>query len=329
MRVLFVTNMWPEERRTWYGNYIYSQAQSLIARGLDLDILVMRGHASKWEYARGAGRVLARNLTSHYSVIHAHYGYSGMVARLDVRAPLVVSYCGDDLLGTPDPVKPTRMSPSSRALAAAFAQAGRLASATITKSEGMERRLPRSVQRRNHVIPNGVDLGFFAPTDRLAARLSLGWPDDEKVALFVGNPNEPRKNYPLAVTACSVASRSCSKLVLRVARGVDPDTVPLYMNAADVLVFPSWSEGSPNVIKEAMACELPIVATPVGDIPERLRGVAGCFVVPHEPDDFAAAIMRALGYGRSPDARAAVAGLSMDRIAERVERVYRSVARLR
>lgn len=326
MRVLFVTNMWPEELRTWYGNYIYSQAQSLMARGLDLDILVMRGHVSKWEYARGAGRVLARNLTPHYSVIHAHYGYSGMVARLDVRAPLVVSYCGDDLLGTPDPVQPTRMRLGSQALAAAFAQVGRLASATITKSKGMERRLPRSVQRRNHVIPNGVDLESFAPIDRLAARQSLGWPEDEKVALFVGNPSEARKNYPLATAACSVASRSCSKLVLRIANGVDPQAVPLYMNAADVLVFPSWSEGSPNVIKEAMGCELPIVATPVGDIPERLEGVAGCWVVPHELDDFAGAIVEAVRHGRSPHARAAVAGLSMDRVAERVERVYTSVA---
>jgi glycosyltransferase involved in cell wall biosynthesis len=318
--------MWPEKGRTWYGNYIHSQALSLRARGLDLDILVMRGHASKWEYARGAGRVLARNLTPRYSVIHAHYGYSGMIARLDVRAPLVISYCGDDLLGTPDPAQPTRMRLDSRALATAFAQVGRLASATITKSKQMERRLPRSIRGRNHVIPKGVDLESFTPTDQPAARQSLGWPEDEKVALFVGNPNEPRKNYPLATAACTVASRSCSKLVLRVAHGVDPQVVPLYMNAADVLVFPSWSEGSPNAVKEAMGCELPIVATPVGDIPERLQGVAGCWVVPHEPDHFAGAIVEALHHGRSPQARAAVAGLSMDRIAERVEQVYRSVA---
>jgi glycosyltransferase involved in cell wall biosynthesis len=327
--VLFVTNMWPEQGRTWYGNYIHSQAQSLIARGLDLDILVMRGHVSRWEYGRGARRVLACNLTSRYSVVHAHYGYSGMVARLDVRAPLVVSYCGDDLLGTPDPAQPTRMRRSSQALAAAFAQVGRLASATITKSKGMERRLPRSIRRRNHVIPNGVDLESFAPIDQQAARQSLGWPEDEKIALFVGNPNEPRKNYPLAVAACSVASRSCPNLVLHVAAGVDPAVVPIYMNAADVLVFPSWSEGSPNVVKEAMACELPIVATPVGDVPERLQGVAGCWVVPHVTDQFAAAIVESLRYGRSPTAREMVAALSMDRVAERVEHVYRSVAQRR
>ncbi len=321
--------MWPEERRSWYGNYIHSQAQSLIARGLDLDILVMRGHASRWEYGRGAGRVLARNLSSRYSVVHAHYGYSGMVARLDVRAPLVISYCGDDLLGTPDPARPTRMQLRSRALAATFAQVGRVASATITKSAAMERRLPRSIRGRNHVIPNGVDLESFAPIDRRAARRSLGWPEDERVALFVGDPRDPRKNYPLAAAACSVASRSCSGLVLRTAHGVDPQTVPLYMNAADVLVFPSLSEGSPNVVKEAMACELAIVATPVGDIPERLEGVPGCVVVPPEEDAFAAAIGECVRHGRASQARAAVAALSMDRVAERVEQVYRSVARRR
>jgi glycosyltransferase involved in cell wall biosynthesis len=326
MRVLFVTNMWPEAHRTWYGNYIYSQAQSLIARGIELDILVMRGHASRWEYVRGAGRVLRRNFTSQYDVIHAHYGYSGIIARCDVRAPLVVSYCGDDLLGTPDPDEPTRMSRGSRALASAFAQVGRLARATITKSVEMERRLPRSIRARNHIIPNGVDLVSFAPLDRLIARQRLGWPEDEKIALFVGNPSDPRKNYPLADVACSVAAQTCSKLILRVVNGADPQTIPLYMNGADVLVFPSRSEGSPNVVKEAMGCELPIVATPVGDIPERLRGVAGCWVVAPEPDDFAGAIVAALGHGRSPAAREAVAQLSMDRVAARVEQVYRGVS---
>jgi glycosyltransferase involved in cell wall biosynthesis len=298
----------------------------LIARGVDLDILVMRGHASKSEYVRGAGRVLARNFTSHYDVVHAHYGYSGIIARFHVRAPLVVSYCGDDLLGTPDPDDPTRMSLGSRALASTFAQVGRLARATITKSDEMERRLPRSVQMRNHVIPNGVDLQCFAPSDQTIARRRLGWSEGEKVALFVGNPSDPRKNYPLADAAYSVAAQSCSKLILRVAHGVDPQAIPLYMNGADVLVFPSRSEGSPNVVKEAMGCELPIVATPVGDIPERLGGVAGCWVVPPDPQDFASAIVNALAHGRSPAARQAVAELSMDRVAERVEQVYRAVS---
>jgi glycosyltransferase involved in cell wall biosynthesis len=318
--------MWPEEHRPWYGNYIHSQAQSLIARGVDLEFIVMRGYASKWEYARGAGRVLARNLTPRYDVVHAHYGYSGMTARLNVRTPLVVSYCGDDLLGTPDPAEPTRMSLGSRALASMFAQLGRFACATITKSAEMESRLPARVRMRNRVIPNGVDLESFAPIDRLAARERLGWPEGERIALFVGNRSDPRKNYPLAEAACAAAARSCPELMLRAADGVDPRAVPLYMNGADVLVFPSRSEGSPNVIKEAMACALPIVATPVGDIRERLDGVDGCWVVPPAADAFAAAMVKALGHGRSRDARAAVAELSMDKVAERVEHLYREVA---
>lgn len=327
MRVLFVTNMWPERNRRWYGNYIHSQAQSLIARGLDLDVLVMRGYARRWEYVRGAGRVLLRNFTSQYDVIHAHYGYSGIVARLDIRAPLVISYCGDDLLGTPDPARPDRMTFGSRALAGAFAQAGRLARATITKSEEMGRRLPRTVHARNHVIPNGVDLESFAPSDQLAARRRLGWPPEEKVALFVGNPRDPRKNYSLAEAAYTLALASCPRLVLRIAHGVDPGAIPLYMNAADTLVFSSRSEGSPNVVKEAMGCELPIVATPVGDVPERLRGVAGCWVVRADPEEFAVAILNAVRHGPAPAGRAAVAELSMDRVAQRVEEIYRSVAR--
>src|SRR5205823_4124962 len=115
-----------------------------------------------------------------------------------------------------------------------------------------ERHLPRAVQPRNHVIPNGVDLGRFTPADQGAARRQLGWPQDEKTALFLGNPDEHRKNYPLATAACALASRSCPELRLRVANAVPPQRVPVWMNAADVLVFPSWSEGSPNAVKEAM-----------------------------------------------------------------------------
>jgi glycosyltransferase involved in cell wall biosynthesis len=320
VRVLFVTNMWPDHERPWYGSFIYSQARSVRGLGVEVDVLPIRGYATNWEYLTAARSMVRRNFDGRYDVIHAHYGHSAVVARLDVRRPLVISYCGDDLLGTPSPRDPSQMTRSSRLLAGAFAQVARVAAATITKSTQMMLELPVSVQARNHVIPNGVDLEMFKPIDQRTARRQLGWDPEETVVLFVGNPAIARKNYVVAEQACALAA-----LRLRVAKGVAPDQIPIWMSAADALVHPSWSEGSPNVVKEAMACELPIVATPVGDVQERLQDVDGCHVVAGEPRAFADALLDAVGHHPCTAARAAVADLSLDRVARRVVEVYASV----
>jgi teichuronic acid biosynthesis glycosyltransferase TuaC len=112
-----------------------------------------------------------------------------------------------------------------------------------------------------------------------------------------------------------------------VAAGVPPEEIPQRMSAADVLLLTSRSEGSPNVVKEAMASELPVVATPVGDVEERLRGVPGCYVRPPEPGPLADALAGAIGRGRCPEARARVAEISLDAVARRVIEVYASVTR--
>jgi glycosyltransferase involved in cell wall biosynthesis len=326
VRVLFVTNMWPDDERPWYGSFVHSQARSLSGLGVEIDVVAIRGYAGKSEYLTAAGGMARRNFGGRYDVVHAHYGHSAVVARLDVRHPLVVSYCGDDLLGTPSPARPSRMTPGSRLLAKAFAQVARFASATITKSEQMMLALPVSARPRNHVIPNGVDLEMFKRVDRAEARRRLGWDAGETVALFVGNPAIARKNYPLAGRAVQLASTRSPTLRLRVATGVSPDQMPIWMSASDVLVHPSWSEGSPNVVKEAMACELPIVATPAGDVPERLRGVPGCHVLPADDQAFAEALLDAVGNQPCRAARVAVSELSLERVATRVLSVYESVS---
>ena len=325
VRVLFVTNMWPDDERPWYGSFVHSQARSLSDLGVEVDVVAIRGYARKSAYLTAAAGMARRNFDARYDLVHAHYGHSAVVARLDVRRPLVISYCGDDLLGTPSPAQPWQMTRGSRLLARAFAQLARCASATITKSEEMMRALPASARARNHVIPNGVDLEMFKRSDRAQARRRLGWDPDQTVALFVGNPAIARKNHALAVRAVAAASARSASMRLRTATGVSPDQMPIWMSASDVLVHPSWSEGSPNVVKEAMACELPIVATPAGDVRERLRGVDGCHVV--APDDvaFADALLEAVRHHPCPAARRAVMDLSLTRVAQRIVDVYESV----
>lgn len=322
MRALWVTNMWPDERRPWYGSFVFSQAQSLRDAGVEIDVVYIPGYRGKAEYARGWREMRAALRSHSYDLVHAHYGHSGVVARFQTDAPLVVSYCGDDLLGTPAAGAPG-MTRRSLLTARALAQLARVARRTITKSEQMARRLPAGARRRNQVIPNGVDLARFVSMDRADAQARLGWKAGPPNVLFLGGPQIIRKNLALARRVCLELNSRGRPVQLRVADGIAPEEVAVWMNASDVLLFPSLSEGSPNAIKEAMASELPIVSAPVGDVPERLAGVEGTFVVPREVHAMADALIAALRVGRAPAARQAVSDLSLERVAERICAVYR------
>jgi teichuronic acid biosynthesis glycosyltransferase TuaC len=323
VKVLWLTNMWPDEQRPWYGSFVYSQAMSISKLGVDLELLYIPGYQSAARYASGAAEIVRRSLRADWDVVHAHFGHSGVIGRLQLRAPLVLSYCGDDLLGTPgDDGVPTA---KSLAIARAFAQLSRFSAATITKSEEMERRLPARCRARNYVVPNGVDLDFWRPVPRLQARADLDWPQQKKVVLFVGNPKEPRKNFTLAEEVVRSINQRGIPVDLRVAWAVEPSALPLWMSASDVLLFPSFAEGSPNVVKEAMAMELPVVAAPVGDVPERLDGVTGGFVVERTVDAMAGAVEAALVDQRSSALREAVAKLEVSVIAGRVVEIYEQV----
>src|SRR6202035_3298980 len=174
-RGLWVTNMWPDRHRPWYGSFVSSQAESLRAIGMQVDLVYMPGYLDKREYLRGLFAMRQALGRGRYDLVHAHYGHSGAIARLQLQVPLVISFCGDDLLGTRRADSPDGLTLTSRLLAAALAQLPRVASATITKSQVMAARLPLRCRARNHVIPNGVDLSTFAPADSTQARHQLGW----------------------------------------------------------------------------------------------------------------------------------------------------------
>jgi glycosyltransferase involved in cell wall biosynthesis len=110
--------------------------------------------------------------------------------------------------------------------------------------------------------------------------------------------------------------------------GVPHDRMPYLMNAADALIFTSLQEGSPNAVKEALACNLPVVSVPVGDVAERLRGVSNCELVQEDdPDALATALERVLQRGGRSDGRTAVANLDERVIAQRVINVYTRAVR--
>ncbi|HWH94044.1 MAG TPA: glycosyltransferase [Baekduia sp.] len=317
--VLFITNMWPDDERPYYGSFIHSQAVSLARADVAVDVLYLRGYLGPQVYARAmavAPRVARRR---PYDIVHVHYGHTGAACLGVTRRPLVLSFCGADVIGMQ---REYGITVKSRVEADVFRWLGLAASATITKSAEMERALPRMLRARNHILSNGVDLEAFAPRPRSAARAALGWEQQGKVMLFLGNPDDPRKNVDLARRAAALVAERVPGARLHEAWAIAPTDVPTYLSAADCLVFPSRGEGSPNAVKEAMACELPIVATPVGDVPERLAGVEHCWVRDPTPEAFADALVLALAADRAPAARRAVESLGLQRVARQLMGIY-------
>jgi glycosyltransferase involved in cell wall biosynthesis len=323
--VLVVTNGWPHETNDTYCVFIKRQTDSLIERGLHCDVLFVRGYRSPLAYLAAAGRLAVWSFGRRdYRLVHAHGGETALAAAFYRRCPLLFSYLGDDLLGTPGAA--ARISYLSRIRRGILRQHSRLATRTITKSREMQAALPAPVRTKNVVLPNGVDTGLFRPHDRTAARRAIGWPLEGRVALFAADPDVPRKRYSLAEAAVERARLELSDLRLEVARGISPDRVPLLMNASDCLLLTSSIEGSPNVVKEALMCNLPVVATPAGDVRELLDGVTPSYVCEPSAGQLAEALVDCLRVARRSDGRELSARLDARVVADALLDIYKELA---
>ena len=170
---------------------------------------------------------------------------------------------------------------------------------------------------------SGVDLTRFAPESRDAARAVLGWRRDGQVLLFAADPEEERKNWPLAAETQLTLAAQGLDVRLESVHGRPQADMACAMNAADVLLLPSFHEGSPNVVKEAMAVGLPVVAAPVGDCAERMRDVSPSAVVARTTAAFVDATAKILASGQRSNGRAAIERtLSLAAVAQRVLAVY-------
>ncbi len=318
MRVLVVTNMWPSAERPHWGAFVKSQADSLAAAGCENTLHEIQGWRSTGAYFRALAELPRVARACSAELVHAHYGLSGAAAAR-VPLPLVVSFCGDDLLGRPS--AGGRPDWKSRALIPVSRFAARRADGVIVKSAEMRRVL--AGVPGVEVIPNGVDLARFAPAARDQARATLGWRPDGHVLLFAADPAEARKNWPLAESTREALSARGLDVRLEAVHGRPQADMVCAMNAANVLLLPSFHEGSPNVVKEAMAVGLPVVCAPVGDCAERLRDVQPSAVVPRTREAFADAAAAVLAAGARSNGREVVARtLSLEAVARRVLAVY-------
>ena len=320
MRVLSITPELPSADKPGSMAPTLRQIESLRALGFHMDVVELRG-IPKLKYAQALRRL--RPHLKLCDLVHAHFGYCGWLGRLQWRRPLVISFMGDDLLGTPDEMgRPTRFS---RAMVLANRRLARLADAVIVKSAEMARVVAPVAA---HVIPNGVDLARFQPHPRDAARDELGWSQGPRRVLFPGNAENPRKGFSLAVAAVRCAERLLGEPIELVGLwGIPPERVPLYMNASDAMILASLSEGSPNVVKEAMACDLRVVSVPVGDVAELMADTPGYHIGPRDSEALGRLLAETLASpGEVAGRRTMIErGLDLPAVAERVAAVYRQV----
>lgn len=319
LRVLYVI---PGEEQEIGMPFSRRQATSVRRLGVDVQTFFLRSRTSPLRVLREWLRLRAkiRNFRPH--VVHAHYGsMNALVAAAASRAPLVITFHGSDLNPVPGEHRLKAL------LGHAFSYlAARRASQIICVSPQLVDRLA-DVADRVHHIPCGVNLEQFRPMSRRDCRKALGWNAEDKVVLFNARTDPIGKRLDLAEATARLAQLRIKNFRLHVFVGsTDPDEMPLYYNAADCLLMTSDYEGSPMVVKEALACNLPVVSVDVGDVRARLEGVAPSAIVPREPQALADAVVSVIEANTPSNGREAIRPCDEEVAARRVVKIYRLAA---
>ncbi len=322
LRVLAVTNMYPTERDPGYGAFVAVQMEWVARVGASVRVEFVNGRRSRSAYLAAVGRVRRLATAMNFDVVHAHYGLVGLVSAFQ-PLPLVVSFCGDDLLGTPD--SRDGITLKSRVERWLSRRSALRADAIICKSEGLRAALPREKDRaRAHVIPNGVDTTLFFPGDRAGARRRLGLEASERLILFPHTAQVPRKRFDLAVASVERLLSLGLTARLLVVNGVPHREMPDYYRAADCLLLTSDQEGSPNAVKEALCCDLPVVTVDVGDVSRWIALAPGSRMAARDPDAIAQAVNSVLCSGTHVDGTFVRAEASAETVGRRLLEVYRT-----
>ena len=290
-------------------SFFDQQVETLESQGVECTVVTVPraadGSRSVREYLRYEAEVLRAVAREEFDLVHANYGLIAPFAFAQPVRPVVLTLWGSDAMG-----EAGWLTSLSRVAAAR-------SDAVIAPSKPVE----RAVDAPTHRIPFGVDTDRFRPIDRESARAEIGWETDGPVVLFPYPASRGVKNYPLAA---SVVESLPVDADLRTMSGVPHDRVPLYMNASDAVLVTSRRESGPMVVKEAAACNVPVVASDVGFVREVLSDVRLSYVCSAEAE-FVDALAAVLNDGGRADGRDRIDDLSLDRMGRRIREVYAEV----
>ena len=302
MRVLVVTNFMPDESAPQRGRWVRDQVDEVRRRGVEIDLFAFP--PGRGEYLPATRRLRALLRRQRFDLVHAHYGLAGWVARLAGASPLLVTFHGTD-------VRHHLVGHLSRRLAW---RADLIAGVSRALFEPEDGRPGLPAVPGSAVLPCGPDLSRFGPQPRAEARRRLGLDPDGSYLFFPANPARPEKRHDRAAEVAAACGAD-----LLTGGSIEPEQMPLWINAANAVLVTSAYEGFGMAAIEALACDVPVLSTDVGVAPYALRGIEGCLCAPFEAAAWAAVARRHL---EAPDPRVAgarrAATLSAAGMAERV-----------
>lgn len=307
MKILVVASY----NRNRFAPFIVEQANALNSLGCEISFFGLQGKGFRG-YMRNLSALKSRIKKEKPDVVHAHYGLSGLLANLQRSVPVVTTYHGSD-------INDKKILPFSKL-------AMRLSAWNIFVSRRtMEIAKPK---RKNTLLPCGVDLTDLQLTEKQVARRQMHLDADKKYILFAGAFDNAVKNAPLAKEA--VAQLDDPNVELLELKGYSRDEVTLLMCAVDAFLMTSFTEGSPQVIKEAMACGCPIVSVDVGDVKERIGGVEACFVAnSRDPQELSDLLTRNMSFHGKTNGRKKVIADSLENklVATKLLEIYHAIAK--
>lgn len=309
MRALVVTNMYPSPQRPELGSFVRDQVEALRRLdGLQVELFAF-APGGAGAYVGAARELFRRHRTERYDVVHAHFGLSAWPAFAARSAAFAVTLHGTDLV-----------HPRSRAITLAALP---MLDLVATVSEPLAAELPRwAVHGHRAILPAGVDIQRFKPLARAEARAALNLAADRSYVLFPADPHRPEKRHDRALA--TVTGTGAELITLG---NVDPTRVPLYVNAANAVLVPSERESFGLAVLEALACNVPVLSTPVGIAPEALQGLPGTLCAPFDAATWRAALEPHLSASdpRVANGRARAEPFSTDRMAAQVLAAWRAL----
>lgn len=319
MRVLHVTNMYPTPARPVFGIIVKRLVDAQVSAGLDVRVEPIAGERGQLDYFRARPRVAAAARDFRPDVVHVHFGYS-ILATSGVL-PRVVSFYGDDLNGASDGHGGITLKSRLGRLVSWYA--AHACERSIALSPAMRELIPSAADRaRCAIFRDAMDTKLFSPGDRTAARRRLGVPADVRRVLFINSLGQPTKRLDLAKAAVAALREQGTEVHLEVLDGIHPDAMPDQYRASDVLLVTSDREGGPSCVKEAMACGLPVVSVPVGDVEILRNHPAVCFVAERDPAAIARALAKALELRDVPRVNWLPAELTLANTVMRMRELY-------
>jgi len=321
MKVLFVSS--GNNKYNDIIPFIKNQGNSL--RDLNIDVqfypIFGKGILGYFYAYRNLKKFLKSN---RFDLIHAHFILSAWVARLaSPKSKLVISLMGTDAYGRIVGINKVKFSSRYLTLLTFFIQP--FVDAIICKSPNILNYV--YLKKKAFLLPNGVDLNKFYPLN-LDSRKHLNLESDKFYVLFLGNKSDRRKNFPLIEASFKVLQNKFDRPIeLLSPFPVSPVEVPLWLNSVNILALTSFEEGSPNLIKEAMAMNVPIVSTDVGDVSFLFEGCEGCIVSSFDIEEFSDKMLYILENQIVSQGRKKILDLelSVEDVAKRLHTIYKSI----